>query len=193
MSRRAGLTPTLAIALCAGFVVGLAPLAAAQQQNVDFTVSGTSTIRGWTCSVKGVMAGTPGSGAAQPSAPGFTSGVQAATVTVQVKAFTCPNEEMREHLLQAMKADKFAEIVFRMDKYDVKGGQTQATGTLTITGVTQPISLPVTLKSADGNTQIEGNTRLDMTKFGVEPPVVMAGLLKVGPQIRIEFKGAIGR
>jgi len=112
---------------------------------------------------------------------------------VQVKAFTCPNEEMGQHLLQAMKADKFSEIVFRLEKYDVKGGQTQATGTLTITGVTQPISLPVTLKASDKDIQIEGNTRLDMTKFGVDPPVVMAGLLKVGPQIRIEFKGLIAR
>ena len=193
MSQRAGPTTGLAIALCAGLLVGPAPSAAAQQQNVDFNVSGTSTIRGWTCSVKGVMAVAPGSGAAQPAAPGFTTGVQAATVTVQVKAFTCPNDEMREHLLQAMKADKFSEIVFRMDKYDVKGGQTQTTGTLTITGVTQPITLPITLKAADKDVQIEGNTRLDMTKFGVDPPVVMGGLLKVGPQIRIDFKGLLAR
>ena len=191
MSRRAGLTPRIAIVICSGLVIGPVRSAAAQQQNVDFSVSGTSTIRGWTCTVKGVMAVTPG--AAQAAAPGFATGVQAATVTVQVKAFTCPNDEMREHLLQAMKVDKFSEIVFRMDKYDVKGGQTQATGTLTITGVTQPISLPITLKAADKDVQIEGNTRLDMTKFGVDPPVVMAGLLKVGPQIRIEFKGLITR
>jgi len=179
--------------LCAGLVIGPVRSAAAQQQNVDFSVSGTSTIRGWTCTVKGVMTVTPGAGAAQPAAPGFAAGVQAATVTVQVKAFTCPNDEMREHLLQAMKADKFAEIVFRLDKYDVKGGQVQAAGTLTITGVTQPISLPVALTPSDKAVGIEGNTRLDMTKFGVDPPVVMAGLLKVGPQIRIEFKGTIAR
>ncbi|MEO8679462.1 MAG: YceI family protein [Vicinamibacterales bacterium] len=185
MSRRAGLVSTLVIA------IGVS--ATAQQQNVDFSVSGTSTIRGWTCTVKGVMAVTPGSGPAQPAAPGFANGVQAATVTVQVKAFTCPNDEMREHLLQAMKADKFSEIVFRLDKYDVKGAQALATGTLTITGVTQPISLPIALNTADQGLQIEGNTRLDMTKYGVDPPVVMAGLLKVGPQIRIEFKGIVAR
>jgi hypothetical protein len=41
--------------------------------------------------------------------------------------------------------------------------------------------------------EVEGNTRLDMMKFGIEPPVVMLGLLKVGPQIRIEFKGGVAR
>ena len=30
-----------------------------------------------------------------------------------------------------------------------------------------------------------------MTTYGVEPPVVMLGMLKVGPQIRIEFKGLV--
>ncbi len=139
------------------------------------------------------MAVTPGAGAARPAAPGFATGVEAATVTVPVKEFKCPNDEMTQHLLEAMKADKFAEIVYRLDQYEVRGGQTQATGTLTITGVTQPISLAVALKAADKAVQIEGNTRLDMTKFGVDPPVVMLGLLKVGPQIRIEFKGLLAR
>jgi hypothetical protein len=49
------------------------------------------------------------------------------------------------------------------------------------------------VKASGQALQIEGNTRLDMTKFGVDPPVVMLGLLKVGPQIRIEFKGVVAR
>ncbi|MDO8681380.1 MAG: hypothetical protein Q7R30_22915 [Acidobacteriota bacterium] len=83
--------------------------------------------------MRGVMTVTPGTGSAQPAAPGFANGVQAATVTVPVKAFKCPNDEMTQHLLEAMKADKFSEIVYRLERYEVKGGQTQATGTLTIT------------------------------------------------------------
>jgi hypothetical protein len=164
--------------------------AAAQPANVDFAVSGTSTIRGWTCTVKGVPTVTPGSGSAKP-APGFPSGVQTATVTVQVKNFQCPEEEMKQHLIDAMKPDKFPEIVYKLEKYDVAGAQTQATGSITIGGVTAPIAFPIALKAAPDGVQIEGDTRLDMTKFGIEPPVVMLGMLKVGPQIRIAFKGVI--
>jgi hypothetical protein len=164
--------------------------AAAQQPNVDFTVSGTSTIRGWTCSAKGVMSVSPGTGSSPP-APGFANGVQAATVTVPLKAFSCPNEEMTQHLLEAMKADTFSEIVYRLERYEVTGERVQATGAITITGVTQPISFPLALKASAQGAQVEGNTRLDVTKFGVEPPVVMLGMLKVGPQIRIEFKGVV--
>jgi len=171
--------------------IGLAILprpAIAQQPNVDFSVSGTSTIRGWTCTVKGVMAATPGSGKA---APGFPNGVQTATVTVQVKNFQCPEDEMRQHLMDAMKPDKFPEIVYKLEKYDVAGAQAQATGSITVGGVTAPIAFPIALKAVPEGVQIEGETPLDMTKFGIEPPVVMLGMLKVRPQIRIAFKGVI--
>lgn len=192
MSLCRGIAPWLAVAFCAGLVVASARPAAAQSSNVEFSVSGTSTIRGWTCSASGVLATTSGTGSSQP-APGFASGLQAAAVTVQVKGFKCPNDEMTQHLMEAMKPEKFPEIIYRLDKYEVTGGQVQATGTLTITGVTQPVTVPVALKASAQGVQIEGNTRLDMTKFGVEPPVVMLGLLKVGPQIRIEFKGLVTR
>jgi hypothetical protein len=165
-----------------------APAVAEQQPNIDFNVSGTSTVRGWTCAAKGLAVVTPGTGA---PAPGFPKGVQTATLTVQVKSFRCPNDEMTQHLLEAMKADKFSEIVYRLEKYEVVGTQAQAMGTMTILGVSQPVSLPISLKPSAEGVQIEGNTRLDVTKYGVEPPVVMLGMLKVGPQIRIEFKGLV--
>ncbi len=190
MSPRAGIVTGLTTALCAALVVCPMDRVAAQQPNVDFNVSGTSTVRGWTCSAKGVIAVTPGKGATQP-VPGFASGVQTATVRVPLKAFTCPEEEMTQHLLEALKADKFPEIVYRLERYDVTGGQAQATGALTITGVTQPVTFPLALKASSQGVQVEGNTRLEFAKFGIDPPVVMLGLMKVGPQIRIEFKGLV--
>jgi polyisoprenoid-binding protein YceI len=189
MSRRAGTAPGATFAVCLG-LAALARPSSAQEPGVEFTVSGTSTVRGWTCSARGVVAVTPATAGAQ-AVPGFPTGVQAATVTVPLRAFACPNDEMTQHLREAMKADTFPEIVYRLEKYEVAGTQAQATGTMTITGVSQPLSFPVTLKAAGKGVQVEGNTRLDMTKFGVDPPVVFLGLMKVGPQIRIEFKGLV--
>lgn len=178
--------------LAVGFAVALVAAGssqtAAQQPAVDFTVSGTSTIRGWTCSARGTVAVTPGGG---KPVPGFASGLQTATVTVPVKAFMCPNDEMREHLLQAMKADKFSEIVFRLERYEGAGPAVQATGQMTITGVTQSVSFPMTLRESPQGVAVEGSTRLDMTTYGIEPPIVMLGALKVAPQIRIVFKGLV--
>ena len=148
-------------------------------------------MRNWTCTAQGVVAVTPGTGATP--APGFATGVQAATVTVPLKAFKCPNDEMTQHLNEAMHADKFPEIVYRLEKYAVVGTQAQATGTMTITGVSKPVTVPVTLAPSDKGVQIEGNTRLDFATFNIEPPTVFLGMLKVGPQIRIGFKGMIAR
>lgn len=182
--------PRLSMVLGAGLVAMQVQSAAAQQPNVDFNVSGTSTVRGWTCSVRGVLKVTPGAGSSVP-APGFPNGVQAATMTVPVKDFKCPNDEMTQHLMETMKPEKFPEIVYKLEKYVMAGALAQTTGTLTIQGSTQPISLPLALKASDQGVQIVGNTRLDMTKFGIDPPVVMLGLLKVGPEIRIEVRGLL--
>jgi hypothetical protein len=178
----------LPVGLSVALVAAGSSRAAAQQPTVDFTVSGTSTIRGWACSARGDVAVTRGGG---KPLPGFASGVQTATVTVPMKAFMCPNDEMREHLLQAMKADTFSEIVFRLERYEGEGPAVQATGQMTITGVTQSVSFPVTLRESPQGVQVEGSTRLDMTTYGIDPPVVMLGLLKVAPQIRIVFKGLV--
>jgi polyisoprenoid-binding protein YceI len=180
----------LAIGLLAVLVVLLPCRATAQQSTVDFNVSGTSTVRSWTCSAKGTIAVTPGTGSS-PAVPGFANGVQTATVTVPVKSFTCPNPEMTQHLMETMKPEKFSDIVYRLEKYEIAGAQVQAAGTMTINGVSQPVGFPVTLKPSAEGVHVEGSTRLDMTKFGIDPPVVMLGMLKVGPQIRIEFKGLV--
>ena len=188
VASRTGFLPRLATGVSVGLVLLAAPPATAQQSPVDFTVSGTSTIRGWTCSVQGTAQVTPGS---STPAPGFANGVETATLTVPVNAFDCPNDDMTEHLLEAMKADEFAEITFELEGYEAAGRQTVASGTLTITGVTEPVSFPVSLNPSGAGVEIEGELRLDMTTFGVEPPVVMLGVLRVRPQIRIQFTGRI--
>jgi polyisoprenoid-binding protein YceI len=181
----------LAIVSGVAFVVLQGVGAAAQSSNVEFTVSGSSTVRNWTCTAQGVIAVTPATSATP--VPGFATGVQGATVTVPLTAFKCPNDEMTQHLNETMKSGEFPEIVYRLEKYVMTGAQAQATGTMTITGVSKPVNVPVTLTPSDKGVQVEGNTRLEFATFNLEPPAVFLGMLKVGPQIRISFKGTIAR
>ncbi|MGD9902071.1 MAG: YceI family protein [Vicinamibacterales bacterium] len=172
-------------------VLAAAPTPAAAQSTIDFTISGSSTVRNWTCNAQGTVAVTPASGGT--AVPGFPAGVQTAVVTVPLKAFRCPNDEMTQHLNEAMRSDKFPEIVYRLEKYEVAGGQTTATGSMTVTGVTAPVAFPVTLSATPNGTQVEGNTRLEFATFKLDPPTVFLGMLKVGPQIRVGFKGVVAR
>ncbi len=176
------------IAAAVGFALLAGSPAAAQPSAVEFTVSGTSTIRGWTCSVQGTAEVTPGS---STPAPGFATGVQSATLVVPVGNFECPDETMTEHLLEAMKPAEFAEIIFRLESYEASPQGAEATGALTIQDVTRAVSFPISLTPAGTGVKIAGDVRLDMTAYGVEPPTVMLGLLRVRPQIRIEFEGLV--
>ncbi len=173
-------------------MVGLALLqadpASAQRSSVDFTVSGTSTVRGWTCEVTGSAQVTAGSGAA---VRGLADGVQAATLTVPVAEFECPDEEMTEHLLEALRPDEFPEITFRLVGYEASGQGAATTGTLTILDSTRGVSFPLSLTPSGSGVRIQGEAALDMTDYGVEPPVVMLGLMRVRPRIRIQFSGMI--
>lgn len=190
--RPSGATGTVARAGAVAGLAGLALLfaapASAQRANVQFTVSGNSTIRGWTCTVTGSAQVTAGSGAA---ARGFDRGVQSVVLTVPVNDFMCPEEEMREHLREAMRAAEFPAITFRLQSYQPSGQGVVATGTLTILAATNPVTFPIFLTPGAAGVQISGEVPLDMTTYGVEPPVVMGGLLRVRPQIRIEFSGTV--
>ncbi len=171
----------IAVGLC--FV---APVAA--QSTVDFSVSGTSTIRGWTCEVSGRAEVASGSGEAVAA---FGSGVEGVVLVVPVAEFSCPNEEMTGHLLEAMKPEEFAEITFELASYEVTGAGANATGALTILDTTQSVTIPVELSRSDEGVAIAGDVRLDMTTYGVEPPTVMLGMMRVRPQIRIQFSGVV--
>ena len=188
VDRRTGFTLRFVTAVYLGFALLAASPSAAQPSTVDFTVSGTSTIRGWTCTVSGTAEVTPGSAA---PAPGFADGVSSAALTVPVAEFECPDETMTEHLLEAMKPAEFPEITFALDGYEASGGGARASGSLTIQGATHPVSFPVSLSPSGSGVALAGEVSLDMTAYGVEPPVVMLGLLRVRPQIRIEFEGLV--
>ena len=186
--RRTGFSLRFVTAVWLGFALLAGSPAAAQPSTVEFTVSGTSTIRGWTCSVSGTAEVTPGSSA---PAPGFAEGVGSAALTVPVADFECPDETMTEHLLEAMKPAEFPEITFELESYEASGGSARASGALTIQAVTAPVSIPISLSPSGAGVEIAGEVRLDMTEYGVEPPVVMLGLLRVRPEIRIQFEGLV--
>ena len=187
--RRTGFSLRFVTAVCLGFAPLVGSPAEAQTSTVEFTVSGTSTIRGWTCTVSGTAEVAPGSSS---PAPGFAEGVRSASLTVPVADFDCPDETMIEHLLDAMKPAEFPEITLR-----ARGLRSLRRGR---PGQRRPhhprpsparSALPISLSPSGGGVEIAGEVSLDMTAYGVEPPVVMLGLLRVRPQIRIQFEGLV--
>ena len=188
MSARAGAIPLVATVLCVGFVLDAQPVA--QDLALNFTISGTSTVRRWSCPATGVMQVTPG-GSAQ-AAPGFPNGVQAVTITVPVTAIACEDEDMVEHLRETLNEPAHPEITYRLDEYTMTGSDTAtATGTIMIAGVRRPIEFDVTLVSSSDGVRTAGETEIDLTDFSIAPPELWRGMLKVGKVVRIQFDAVL--
>lgn len=177
-------------ALCA-VLLGWAPVSG-QDAEAEISISGTSTVRNWTCEVTAPVRVSRGGSGAQ--APGFPDGVASATVTVRVADIECPEEQMIEHLQEAMQVEEYPEIVYRLEEYSLSdGGEATLSGTMTILDTTNPIEIGATLEEADQGVQVAGETTLDMTEYGVEPPTVMLGMLEVGPVITLDFTTVVPR
>ena len=119
--------------------------------------------------------------------PGFPSGLNSVKVTVQVYEFECPEEEMNEHLQEAMEASEYPEIIFKLQQYSMAGETAKASGTITIHGVTKSIRFEIELVESSGGVRGVGQTKINITEFGVTSPSVWLGLLNVGEVVTIKF------
>lgn len=187
MLARVGLMASLMAVFPAGLVLQAQP---AKDTAPHFTISGTSTVRAWSCPAQGVTKVMAGK--ASPPVAGFPQGVQAVEVRVPVKAIACEDPMMVDHLRAALNEKTFPEIVYQMTEYKLINADTaQASGTLTITGVTKPISLTVRLSPSPGGVRSVGETSIDLTQYSIAPPVIWEGLLKVGKDVRIRFDAVL--
>jgi len=206
---RARMAHTCLIVLVLG--VWVQDSAAAQEPSARFIVSGTSTVRAWSCSAQGAVKVTAsrssGSGSAagirlvsatvaptggSDPVPGFPAGIQSVTVTVPVAAFECEEKEMTEHLRdtfkQASPKETSPAIVYQLETYTMVGAELAKTrGKLKIAGVAKPVAFEVRVAPSAEGLRAAGETSIDMTEFGMKPPSLWGDLLKVGKVVRVRF------
>ena len=156
-------------------------------------VSGTSTVRSFQCKAATlettVEAETTGAIAAVLAG-------QKAVRTVQVKVpaakLDCGNGTMNAHMMKAIKGAGNPTIEFRVASYDVStnadGIAGRLSGSLTLGGVTKPITVAAAgRREADGSLRVTGTHELKMTEYGLKPPTLMMGTMKVGDAVTVHF------
>ncbi len=155
-------------------------------------ISGTSTVRPWQCRVpKYQMTVQPASDYAQPVLDGQPA-IKSLTLKINVNSIDCGIGKMNEHLRKALKADKYGEITFNLGLYNLttagKAVDAKAKGQLTIDATSQPVTLDVHLTPGkDGTLQAQGQYTLNMKDYGVKPPKLMLGMLKVHKDVKVAF------
>ena len=155
-------------------------------------IDGTSSIRSFSCKAAEVSAVVEATGPnAIPQLLLADKGVKSVRVTVPAERLDCGNGTMNEHMRKAIKLSEFESIEFRLTDYDVArsadGISGTIDGTLLLGGVTKPITLKADGKPEGGMLHITGSYDLDMTDYGLKPPTLMFGRIKVGRTVKVNY------
>jgi polyisoprenoid-binding protein YceI len=170
---------------------GREPLAL--QPHSRLWVDGTSTVRSFQCTA------TAFETRVESSVPGAVSAVVAGTkavsnaeLTVPATSLDCRSGKMNEHMLKALEAEQHPTIVFRITSYEVAkaagGVDGSAVGELTLGGVTKTITVTAhAVQEPGGVLRLTGAREIRMTEFGLKPPSLMMGTLRVDAKVTVGF------
>jgi polyisoprenoid-binding protein YceI len=186
---RAGLlalVPLLAAATPANTVLTLQPAS-------TLTVAGTSTLRSFTCAATGFTTAVATTGA--DAVRGVIAGervVTGADVALDVAALDCRNGTMNSHMHKALRSTEHPTIAFRMTGYEsarsADGATGTVTGVLTLAGVQKSITMRGGAAAAPGGAlRVTGTHVVRMTDYGIKPPSLMLGRIKVGEDVTVSF------
>jgi polyisoprenoid-binding protein YceI len=119
--------------------------------------------------------------------------VKSASLTVPVSQIDCGNKTMNEHMRKALKAEQFQQISWTMTSYEVQGPNVAIQGKLTIAGKENSIELKGTGSADNGVIRFKGSKQFKMTEYGVKPPSLMLGTMKVGDEFKVRFDVVLNR
>jgi polyisoprenoid-binding protein YceI len=153
-------------------------------------VTGTSTVRGWRCETAQVTGSAQG---AASTAIADLGAVSEAGMSLTVASLDCKNGTMNNHMRNALKAAEAPAIRLRAGDVSVTPsgdaeGAVRLTGPLTIAGQDRPVTVDGTLvRAPSGELRFRGSKQLNMTEWGVRPPSLMMGTMRVNPNVTVGF------
>jgi polyisoprenoid-binding protein YceI len=173
----------LAILLAAPVSFTLAPQS-------RLSVEGDSSMHAWSCKARAIDVSARAEASAGEAAPSLES----LQVRVAVKALDCQSDVMEGKLRDALRADQFPTIDYRLTSVKQLGGarpgeaRLLATGELQLNGQKRTVNvLAVLTRGNDGAIEAKGAVPMKMSDFGVQPPTAMLGVLKTHDQITVRF------
>jgi hypothetical protein len=152
-------------------------------------ILGDSTLHHWDVSatqmqISAVEEDKPGSLLDQVKA----GSVSAVELTVTVEGLkSSESASMDKNMYKAMESSKFPLVRFSLKSYQIKDGQVAAKGVLSIHGVSKDVSMTASVALKDGQLGVKGSYDLLMSDYGIKPPVMMLGTVRVADKVSIVF------
>jgi polyisoprenoid-binding protein YceI len=156
-------------------------------------VSGTSNVKNFECKAVNPVVTVD---ATKPNAVSAVAAgekaVGAVTLQVTVETMDCGSGTMNGHMKDAMDPKDHPAIEFTLVSYDlVKAADSVGVtlnGTLNIHGTPKPVTITAGAKNAGGDVlHVTGVYELDMKDYGVKPPSLMLGTMRVGEKVQVHF------
>jgi polyisoprenoid-binding protein YceI len=118
--------------------------------------------------------------------------VGAVDMQVSVETLDCGSGTMNGHMKDAMKPKDHPMIEFTVASYSlVKSADSVGVmleGTLNINGTAKPVTINAGAKNAGGDVlHLTGAYDLNMKDYGVKPPSLMMGTMRVGEKVTVHF------
>ena len=189
------LLTTILIALLA-----FAVTAQTQAQNLTLLdkstmqIDGTSTIKDWTADVSEFSA-TLTLNSEATNTEETANFIESFSLTVPVEKIKSGKSGMDSKIYSALKEKKHPTINFTLNTVDVTGQESgstltmNATGELSIAGISRTISLAVeSSQSEDGTITFMGSHELNMKDYDIEPPSAVFGTIKSAEEVTISFE-----
>lgn len=157
-------------------------------------IDGTSNVHDWTADVEQMdfdisfdQSAVEGESLQNP--------VTDLSLTVPVEGLESGKGRMNNKIYDALKKDDHPTITFEMSSSELTettsdtGFMLNTSGTLTVAGTSNEISLPVegTIQD-DGTFKFTGSYEIDMNDYNVDPPSAMFGAVKSGEMVTINFE-----
>lgn len=154
-------------------------------------VEGNSTVRSWSCAapITDIQV-TAGSGGL--SLGNLAGAVRGLEVLVFTPEMDCDNDTMNDHMWKALKSSEHSDIRFTMSSYRVTEGDAGRgvllEGELELAGTTQPVTIAASVEEGPGGSLlVKGSHELIMTSFGIQPPRLMLGALRVHDPVQVIY------
>lgn len=156
-------------------------------------VKGTSSVRAFECQAP-VFTTRIVAAAAQPLT-GVLAGektIDSVMLSVPSATLDCRNGTMTGHMKKAIRVAEFDSITFAVRDYALAASDSGVSVTmnaaLTLGGVTRDVTVEAFAAAGpDGMLQLTGKHELNMRDYGLKPPTLMLGTMKVHDKVTVGF------
>lgn len=181
--------------------IALLALAAGSRAQIAVTpagslrIEGDSTLHKWSSTATAVsMSFTLADGAPKDLSEAIkASKVKSLDVKIPVAGLKSGESGLDKNMRKAMNEEKYPDVTYHLDSYELAKGSAEGvltaktSGQLTISGKTKPVTIDVEFHLGQDAAALRGSYTLEMSDYGIKPPSLMLGAIKVRDPVTIRF------